>query len=287
MGAGAVELDMGDLAEGNLSGTSYFVGHSYLDKDILGARDEHSRINLAMMDQNSLMLLPLMTEDVAMSIIDWMDADDDVQPLGAELGQYASLPYPYEPRNGPMPSLLELELVLGVDPALVRGEDWNLNGLLDPEENDGRAFEPWDNADGILDAEWGEFIGVRSRSPGLGVSGEERLILSDASESDVQQLLRVDATQAKIIVALVAEGHALVLQLAEADRKVPADVAVIGFDDIPAASLTTPPLTTVMQDIRGAGEALVETLLAELDGRDLPPRELPGRLVIRGSSASA
>ena len=75
--------------------------------------------------------------------------------------------------------------------------------------------------------------------------------------------------------------------LAEADRKVPADVAVIGFDDIPAASLTTPPLTTVMQDIRGAGEALVETLLAELDGRDLPPRELPGRLVIRGSSASA
>ena len=75
--------------------------------------------------------------------------------------------------------------------------------------------------------------------------------------------------------------------LAEAGRKVPGDVAVVGFDDIPAASLTTPPLTTVMQDIKGAGEALVETLLAQVEGRDLPPRKLPGRLIVRGSSVSS
>ena len=75
--------------------------------------------------------------------------------------------------------------------------------------------------------------------------------------------------------------------LAEAGRKVPHDVAVVGFDDIPSASLTTPPLTTVMQDIRGAGEVLVETLLAQIEGRDLPLRKLPGRLVVRGSSAEA
>ena len=74
--------------------------------------------------------------------------------------------------------------------------------------------------------------------------------------------------------------------LAEAGRSVPGDVAVVGFDDIPAASLTTPPLTTVMQDIRGAGQALVETLIAQIEGRDLPPRKLPGKLIVRGSSAS-
>ncbi|MCH2487171.1 MAG: LacI family DNA-binding transcriptional regulator [Erythrobacter sp.] len=75
--------------------------------------------------------------------------------------------------------------------------------------------------------------------------------------------------------------------LAQKGRRVPSDIAVVGFDDIPAASLTTPPLTTVMQDIGGAGQALVETLLAQIEGRDLPPRKLPGRLIVRGSSASA
>lgn len=75
--------------------------------------------------------------------------------------------------------------------------------------------------------------------------------------------------------------------LAEAGINVPEKVAVVGFDDIPAASLTTPPLTTVMQDIRGAGEALLETLLAQIEESECPPRRLPGRLVVRGSSTSA
>ena len=54
-----------------------------------------------------------------------------------------------------------------------------------------------------------------------------------------------------------------------------------------SALTTTPPLTTVMQDIRGAGQALVETLLAQIEGRDLPPRKLPGTLVVRRSSGAA
>ena len=72
--------------------------------------------------------------------------------------------------------------------------------------------------------------------------------------------------------------------LAEAGRKVPDDIAIIGFDDIPAASLTNPPLTTIMQDIRGAGERLVETLLAEVEGRDKPDNRLPARLIERAST---
>ncbi|WP_120716320.1 LacI family DNA-binding transcriptional regulator [Tsuneonella amylolytica] len=74
--------------------------------------------------------------------------------------------------------------------------------------------------------------------------------------------------------------------LAEAGRSVPSDVAVVGFDDIPAASLTRPPLTTVQQDIRGAGEMLVETLLANIAGRPRPAPRLPTRLVVRESTAT-
>jgi DNA-binding LacI/PurR family transcriptional regulator len=72
--------------------------------------------------------------------------------------------------------------------------------------------------------------------------------------------------------------------LADAGRRVPQDVAVVGFDDQPAASLTSPPLTTVAQDARQAGEALVNTLIALLRGEDPHPPALPVRLVVRGSS---
>ncbi|ANU07166.1 LacI family DNA-binding transcriptional regulator [Paraurantiacibacter namhicola] len=72
--------------------------------------------------------------------------------------------------------------------------------------------------------------------------------------------------------------------LADAGRKVPGDVAVVGFDDIPSASLTVPPLTTVSQDIRGAGKRLLETLLAKIEGETLPDARLPTQLVVRGTS---
>lgn len=72
--------------------------------------------------------------------------------------------------------------------------------------------------------------------------------------------------------------------LDEAGRSVPGDVAVVGFDNIPAASMTHPPLSTIMQDTQGAGELLVETLLAHIEGSDPPPTRLPTRLIARASS---
>ena len=73
--------------------------------------------------------------------------------------------------------------------------------------------------------------------------------------------------------------------LAEKGMSIPKNVAIVGFDDIPAASLTSPPLTTIMQDLKGAGELLVETVLAQVEGRALPPTMLPARLVVRRSTS--
>ncbi len=75
--------------------------------------------------------------------------------------------------------------------------------------------------------------------------------------------------------------------LTEGGKRVPRDVAVIGFDDIPAASLTSPPLTTIMQDLKGAGELLVETLLAAIEDRPTANLAIPAKLVVRGSSLSS
>jgi DNA-binding LacI/PurR family transcriptional regulator len=59
----------------------------------------------------------------------------------------------------------------------------------------------------------------------------------------------------------------------------------MGFDDIPAASLTSPPLTTLMQDLKAGGDLLVETLIAQIEGRDPPAPTIPARLVVRRSTA--
>lgn len=72
--------------------------------------------------------------------------------------------------------------------------------------------------------------------------------------------------------------------LGEAGRLVPRAVAIVGFDDLPAASLASPPLTTVMQNPRRAGQVLVETLLRLIEGEDVGNAVLPVQLVVRGSS---
>ncbi|WP_232493162.1 LacI family DNA-binding transcriptional regulator [Novosphingobium kaempferiae] len=72
--------------------------------------------------------------------------------------------------------------------------------------------------------------------------------------------------------------------LGEAGLSIPGDVAVMGFDDLPAASMTNPPLTTVMQDLKQAGAVLVETLADQIEDREVASRTLPARLVVRRST---
>ena len=65
---------------------------------------------------------------------------------------------------------------------------------------------------------------------------------------------------------------------------VPADVSVVGFDDLPSIAYTTPALTTVRQDTATAGHVLVETLLDLVRGTDVVSRLLPPELIVRQSS---
>ena len=53
----------------------------------------------------------------------------------------------------------------------------------------------------------------------------------------------------------------------EAGLRIPQDVAVVGFDDIPAAQLVTPALTTIYQDQEGMGRKAAQLLIERLEGR--------------------
>ena len=74
--------------------------------------------------------------------------------------------------------------------------------------------------------------------------------------------------------------------LADAGRAVPADVAVIGFDDVPVALGARPALTTVRQPIEAMGRAMAELLVRAVDGDADGPTSvvLPTTLVRRGSA---
>lgn len=110
-----------------------------------GLTDESTRLNLNVVlladdllpngGRTLLMALPGMTEDVADSILDWIDPDDEVREFGAEYDYYAGLPVPYAPKNGPMEAITELLLVRGVTPEMMFGADVNQNGVIDVSES--------------------------------------------------------------------------------------------------------------------------------------------------------
>jgi DNA-binding LacI/PurR family transcriptional regulator len=73
--------------------------------------------------------------------------------------------------------------------------------------------------------------------------------------------------------------------LSERGRRVPADIALVGFDDVREAQLTTPPLTTLRQPLDQLGRSMTRVLLARIGGFDVPQRTvLPTELVRRGTA---
>ena len=125
-----------------------------------------------------------------------------------------------------------------------------------------------------------------------GIEPDERLQV-DAEPSEqagreaVEELLRRGAQFDAVFAAcdVTAIGAMHVLQ--NLGRSIPDEVAIVGFDDIPAASLSSPPLSTVRQDSRKAGEALVEAAVEAVEYGTARSELLPVKLVVRESSRHA
>jgi LacI family transcriptional regulator len=74
-------------------------------------------------------------------------------------------------------------------------------------------------------------------------------------------------------------------ELQAAGIRVPADLAVVGFDDMRLSALLAPPLTTIRQPMRLIGERACSRLLQRIADPALPPQaeRLPTELIIRES----
>ena len=78
----------------------------------------------------------------------------------------------------------------------------------------------------------------------------------------------------------------LLRALAESGRRVPEDVAVIGFDDVPDAANYRPPLTTIRQDFTALARRAVAALVADIEGEGQAsgPSIIPTLLIERAST---
>lgn len=72
--------------------------------------------------------------------------------------------------------------------------------------------------------------------------------------------------------------------LAERGLRVPEDVSVVGYDDVDVARYTTPPLTTVRQDLATGARLLVELLVKRMRGEPIAAVQMAPKLIVRGSS---
>jgi DNA-binding LacI/PurR family transcriptional regulator len=102
----------------------------------------------------------------------------------------------------------------------------------------------------------------------------------------MRELLADDPALDAVFAASDMMAHGALLALKDAGRRVPADVAVIGFDDFEISRYSDPPLTTVRQPIADMGRTMARQLLGLVNGEpDLPPSVvLPTELVVRESA---
>ena len=155
-----------------------------------GLVDEASKLNLNTATTNMLLALPRMTPDLAANIISWRSNANSNPSGGAESDTYLRLNPPYRCKNALFETADELRLVYGAYLDILYGEDVNLNGALDPNENDGDVSPPSDDQNGRLDPGVLEYVTVYSHEPSVTTNGTARVNVGGLSDPAQASLLR-------------------------------------------------------------------------------------------------
>ena len=224
-----------------------------LDLDALEqALPEEEQLGLVYLATSSI---PNMTDDIIDAILDWLDSDEDRRPGGAESNEYEGLSVPYPCRNGPMDSIDELLKIQGVTPDLFYGEDANHNGLLDANENDGEQTLPFDNADGILDLGWKDYLTARSRERNTTPEGEEKININMGEMTELYDAIEEE-------FGPEAAGFIVAVRLAGTEYMTPGTPAAesgiqdqISRNDIDLTVVSTYQFTSIYQLIGGPSNA--------------------------------
>lgn len=130
----------------------------------------------------------------------------------------------------------------------------------------------------------------------LGLARDASLVLDgdytlEGGRRAAERLLKLKLKKqpTAVFAANDLSGFGAMAVLQQAGLRIPEDISVVGFDDIPAAAQWHPALTTVRQPVEELGGATVQTLLALISGLHAPTPQLilPTELVVRGSTGPA
>jgi hypothetical protein len=152
-----------------------------------GLEDEAAKLNINTADEETLAAFSPVPVELVDALLDWRDADDEPRSLGAEQVYYDQLLYPYLARNGRLRTLEEALLIKGFTGAVVYGEDANLNGLLDLNEDDGDDTFPPDDRDGALARGLYGLATVWSSEPNVDREGRARIDLNSEPDRLAQE----------------------------------------------------------------------------------------------------
>jgi len=122
--------------------------------------------------------------------------------------------------------------------------------------------------------------------PELIVTGD---FTQEGGRQAMRTLLQLPEPPTAVFVASDTMASGALQAARELEVRVPEDIALVSFDDLPIASLLVPSLTTVHQPLYDLGAAAADLLLKRLDQPEAPPEQvwLPTQLVIRQSSGAA
>ena len=109
----------------------------------------------------------------------------------------------------------------------------------------------------------------------------------DISRETATELLGRPDRPTAVFAANDLSAIATMRSASELGISVPRDLSIVGFDDIPEASRTSPPLSTVRQRMKTLGATAADILVALLEGREPTSLHvrLPTELVLRGTTA--
>ncbi|CAN5486470.1 type II secretion system protein GspK [soil metagenome] len=169
---------------------------------IFGLEDEAAKLNLRTATKEELQALPRMKPEMVDALIDWRDEDSNAQPQGAEAEYYAGLKPPYATKNRQLDTVEELLLVKGFDASVLYGEDWNHNGMLDPNEKDGKNSLPPDDENAVLDRGLLPYLTVYSEDQEKSASKAPRTDINSAEANALKAGIQgLTDDEAKAIVA--------------------------------------------------------------------------------------